>query len=684
MVALVGVGAHADPEAIKVPAEMRADPAVAKMIAEYEKIAARSPKICNDKKLFGLQVVTVDGVKQVRYYVEDKGIACIPGRLRPSEQWLVKRYGWKDTDHQKWQQFVAQLGMAVEAGQCNSVDTCMISSANMLRTKTDAAAFHYADCADFPYYLRTYFSFRMNLPFSIATEVRTRPLSPEAQMQNETDENRTGELERRNPATLSPAETVELNVLLKKRKLRNDLRLSPEGNWIAKRSWILGEKDSGNDLLSFLTGGHQQSKTVRFYQWISAMQSYTSTATLRMSQNEHYSVELPNGEEIAEEEPDFYTPVLNPKGIVVGTVVYKHDGHTSIIYRIDYNTGNIYYIDSHPDNTLSHGVIDETWTRNMAGPSHLGGGFKNFRPIAYTGRDPQENKGILDTFFNAFTNRPAAMATDEQVGAKFSREQFDEFPLSNSMYRYRENGLNVDVNYNEFLRLRMSGGKYRVNPIEQFKSDLRRVCVNLQYRREGVETGTEKGFHLLPHPAKLPENIYSAQGDWEKYSSPGRDVVNRQRLVFLVDSLRKYKRMVTIHHPLLAPGVNPVTLKAEIAAAWNQTADSCVIGYKNSAGAEVQFTLREAIRRTPYMDFNPYLCPERRFGASSVQELATCTDTPDKTQWYLAQQFLRNRTEKTPNEIMGWSLPELQQQASPAVDPKLLEAIDIDRAISAL
>lgn len=660
---LFSLNAHANPSAIRIDDELKMQPDVQAMILEYHRIAASRPNPCGDPKYFGIRTVLVDGKKRARYYVDGKGIACIPSRMRPNETWEIKNDRWTKNLLRGYQRFIYTLGTAVEKGVCSTVDSCMINKAsNILRTNTDLNAFHYADCADLPYYLRAYFSFRHGLPFSYASQMLPRPLTREDRRRVEAREARANELEekKKRGVQLTQAEELELKSLLKSRQLRYDPRYTMNGNFVAKRAWILPQ--------------HK----VSFFSWAAHFPNVISTASMRVWRNERVSYRNSKGELIEELEPDFYSAALTPKGIVPGTVVYKHDGHVGVVYRIDYEKGDIYYIDAHPDNSLTWGVIDETWTKGMAGRATWGGGFKNFRP-AVVERDswfgPKKIRMVTDREIDDL---------DEIYEDSYSDEQYRLFEKPSDTVRYRDRNISVEVEYLDFLRLRMSGGRYRLDPVGQFRDDVMRLCRNMQYRREAVLAATEKGFHLQEHPPRLPDNIYGAQGEWERYSTPGRDVLFKQRVMAVVDNLKKYRKLIDDRHPLLKPGLSVARFKAEALAAWHEVAGSCRISYRASNGRERSFNLIEAIRRVPYMSFDPYMCPERRFGATSPEELATCTDSPDKREWYVYQQFLRNHMAKDSTAPMGWSLEELKAINGTQVDPKLVERLDVEKAIQNL
>ena len=89
----------------------------------------------------------------------------------------------------------------------------------------------------------------------------------------------------------------------------------------------------------------------------------------------------------------------------------------------------------------------------------------------------------------------------------------------------------------------------------------------------------------------------------------------------------------------------------------------------------MQLTFAQVVRRLFALSFDPHHCAERRWGAQDPEELATCTDGPDKRAWYEAQQRLRNQADRTYDARMGFSLADLKKSvpgsgidAPPAID----------------
>jgi hypothetical protein len=75
--------------------------------------------------------------------------------------------------------------------------------------------------------------------------------------------------------------------------------------------------------------------------------------------------------------------------------------------------------------------------------------------------------------------------------------------------------------------------------------------------------------------------------------------------------------------------------------------------------------MEEIRRRMFLLSFDPYHCIERRWGATQPAEAMTCRDDPIKSEWYLAQQNLRNQIDRTYDARMDFSLNELKQGPGP-------------------
>ena len=100
-------------------------------------------------------------------------LQCVP--KAPYRSWKVLRTEWTPADEQLWQDFVTRIGQS----GCTTVDSCLASNANPFRDDSDIQTTHYSDCADFPMFLRAYFSYKRGLPFSMGLYPRANNMTEE-------------------------------------------------------------------------------------------------------------------------------------------------------------------------------------------------------------------------------------------------------------------------------------------------------------------------------------------------------------------------------------------------------------------------------------------------------------------------------------------------------------------------
>jgi hypothetical protein len=96
---------------------------------------------------------------------------------------------------------------------------------------------------------------------------------------------------------------------------------------------------------------------------------------------------------------------------------------------------------------------------------------------------------------------------------------------------------------------------------------------------------------------------------------------------------------------------------------------ACHVTYRNSRSDPVTLTMDEVMQRLFDLSFDPYACPERRWGARGP-ELETCAEDPGKAAWYQAQAPLRslNLPVKMPRNPTREELAPLEIQPQPPPD----------------
>lgn len=511
---------------------------------------------------------TFKGEKRTRFIIDKAGkLRCPKVRaMRTPRPWKVMKEVWMQEDEAEFAKFIKAIG---ESG-CNTTDKCLSSSANPYRTEEEMQNVFYADCADFPYYLRAYFAYKNDLPFSVVSKV----------------------------AAADGSEP-------------KDMRTTSSGNIPLERISVPSVTGAARDF-------GQISLTVN---------DATSTATYRMVTGK------------GNIESDFYSPAIRPGGVRIGTAVYGVAGHAGIVYEIKEN-GEVRYMDAHPDNSVTRKSF-QTSDFPISKIEH-GGGFKNFREQRVM--NPERNS-------NGIIVKGRVHVDGDGDHKDYSLEQYDSknFIVANKQVRFVE-----------WQRFRLSGGSYKINPPNEIANEAKELCTSYQARVEDIEAALRNNLHKKPHLDKLPENIFSAVGDWEDFSTPGRDLRLRNKVKDIVSLAKEYLTRFQERDPLVI--YQGTDLKADMIAAFNKVGASCNVTYTKSDGSEKTLSFNQLVSRLPQISFDPFLCPEVRWGATSEEELATCKDGADKREWHKYTQFLRNNLNRDTKAFHGFSLEELRQK----------------------
>lgn len=395
-----------------------------------------------------------------------------------------------------------------------------------------------------------------------------------------------------------------------------DMRYTAAGNKVAARLNPVGY--NGYAILDFLRG------TV-------------SSATYRI----HPELETP-------EEQDFYSPALTPKAIRPGTIIYDPNGHLATVWKVERN-GRIHYLDAHPDYSVTRGFYDMRFVRSSPG---MGAGFKNWRPQALVGGKKQPD--------GTFKGGPIVLSANKII-PDYSVAQFfgnGPRPAEDRDWKTGTFTLNNEVvDYYDYVRGQMAGGTLLFDPVREVGDMVDSNCADLHYRADAVDLAIAAGLNKRAEPDRLPPNIYGTEGDWEEYSTPSRDARLKTAFKELYDNAKRFLWMA--QHKDTKLSYKGTNLAGDMLNAYDSHAAACQISYGRSNGSKVSFGYEEARRRLFEMSFDPYQCPERRWGAKG-DELATCPDGAEKRAWYEAERFLRNQIDRTYDARMDFSLDELK------------------------
>ena len=350
---------------------------------------------------------------------------------------------------------------------------------------------------------------------------------------------------------------------------------------------------------------------------------------------------------------DFYPVGLTREHVVPGTIAYDVFGHVGIVYEVE-DDGRVLIVASHPDNSVTRSLYGPNFLRT--GPE-FGGGLKGWRPIRLEGAKKQSD--------GSYKGGRIVAAANEDISG-FSLVQYTgNFPDPDgdwTLGEFRLDGRTLD--YYDFVRFSLALPNYAFNPVHELRSNMRAICGDLKARKTAVDQAVRAKIHLKKHPGILPPNIYGTYGTWEAYSTPSRDA--RLKTGFL--ELRRMSETLIDRHRNRQPGVDyrGDNIAGDLLNAFDEEKLRCQITYERMDGTFVILNMAHIMERLFDLSFDPYHCPERRWGAKGY-ELSSCQETDEKRNWYEAEQFLRNQVQRTYDVEMGFRLDELKSpmEASP-------------------
>jgi hypothetical protein len=195
---------------------------------------------------------------------------------------------------------------------------------------------------------------------------------------------------------------------------------------------------------------------------------------------------------------------------------------------------------------------------------------------------------------------------------------------------------------------------------------MRSICNDLKDRVQAIDLAVKDGIDRKPQPAHLPDNIYTANSpEWEAYASPSRDARLKAAFAQLYIDLQKMIFLYNQRDPRIV--YDGLFLKQDLEKIYEQEAAACSITYNNSRGEPVTLGFDDVAQRLFRLDFDPYHCVERRWGATGA-EAASCTDDAVKTRWYDAEKKLRNSADRDYAAHMGFDVGQLEKASFAGAD----------------
>ena len=427
------------------------------------------------------------------------------------------------------------------------------------------------DCADFVYFLRAYFAYKMGLPFGYSNCSRgfggkppkcyqwfdiehpeiTRPPAPP-----ETDAAAAAPA----PAP-APASNTGLMGLFSQSKQGEPLALpapSPTPKPKPKRptnfAEYLRDVGDGEPALAFVA-------------------------------NDDYT--------------DFYTVALNERTLRPGTVYADPYGHVLVLVtRVPESQGTpgvFLAVDAEPDGSITR---KRFWRGNFLfaqEPSLGSPGFKRFRPIL-------RDKG-----------GPLKRLTNAEIG---KNSQYGDFSLDQSQ-------MSAEDFYD---RMDDVMSPEPLDPAKAMTDAIASLTEQVKTRVTSIENGRKwqekaKGEATMPDGAA----IFATTGAWEDFSTPARDF----RLLIAIDVVRKFPDRFARRSDryALPAGKSVEQVKSELQSVLSSELAARKITYTRSDGSPWTLSVKDVVdRAVSYeMAYNPNDCAELRWAAAdNSEEASTC------------------------------------------------------------
>lgn len=499
---------------------------------------------------------------------------------------LITKTEWTEQDETNFGQFVYYFGKGVKEGRCGTITACLQDPKVNIYAELDPPdMIWYVDCAKFPYFMRAYFAYHNGLPFGYANRVVINP-RPYASI-NDRD-----------------------NDLLSAR-----LDDSPYGNLLQSRGGMNVASAPG--------------KEPNFLVYLRRMINSVSSRTFRvgpLSANFDLS--------------DVYPVQIDNKGVGPGTIITA-TGHIMMVWKVD-KSGQVHIVDGHPGGFIQYHPLDSTKLQRSRPDQGLG--FYRFRPIRLVGATASSEGvyygGKIQTRSDAELYQQGLYSNDQWFGPGSNVAPASQVAPDAWKRAFRQ------PDFFSYMTAQLRDKSSRISAEEPVTLMFADLCSQIQGRMKTVNDGVSQGLGRMAHPDSLPNNIFGASDPtWEAYSTPGADAR-------IKDTVRTSLRTAISQFKIAKSG-SPNVLFAGSAqdyvnllrSKFAEVAKSCSISYINSAGQQINLGLTQVLTRLNRLSFDPYMCPEKIWGASGT-ELRTCTDGDSDDRWYKAEQGIRNTVGK--------------------------------------
>jgi hypothetical protein len=296
---------------------------------------------------------------------------------------------------------------------------------------------------------------------------------------------------------------------------------------------------------------------------------------------------------------DFYTVPLTQQALRPGAVYADPYGHVlMLVHRVPELNGMpgvFLAVDAEPDGSITR---KRFWRGNFLfvhDPSLGSAGFKHFRPIV------RDKNGPLRRLANAEIAKNPSYGDFSLEQSQMSAEDF---------YDRMDDVMSPDP----------------LDPVKAMTDAIASLNEQVKTRVTSIENG-RKYQEKQPGEVAMPNgsSIFETTGAWEDYSTPARDF----RLLIAIDVVRGFPDRVLRRAARYAmpSGRSVQDVKAELQGVLASELGSRKISYTRSDGSQWTLSLKDVLDRAVdfEMAYNPNDCAELRWGApENSEEASTC------------------------------------------------------------
>jgi hypothetical protein len=429
------------------------------------------------------------------------------------------------------------------------------------------------DCADFAYFLRAYFAYKMGLPFGYSNCSRgTTGKAPKCYQWFDVE----------HPEVTRPPPPPEQEIA----------SATPTGAAPpASTPTLLGGLFSRSQPAETPTPtpttpvAPKPKRPTNFGEYLRDVGDVVHSGSVRVA--------------ASDDSTDFYSVALTQQALRPGTVYADPYGHVlMLVHRVPESNGKpgvFLAVDAEPDGSITR---KRFWRGNFLfvhDPGLGSPGFKRFRPIL------RDKNGPLRRLANAEITKNPSYGDFSLDQSQMSAEDF---------YDRMDDVMSPEP----------------LDPVKAMTDAIASLNEQVKTRVTSVENG-RKYQEKQPAEVTMPNgpSIFETNGPWEDYSTPARDF----RLLIAMDVVRGFPDRVLRRADRYAmpSGKSPEQVKSELQGVLASELGSRKISYTRSDGSQWTLSLKQVLDRAVdfEMAYNPNDCAELRWAApENSEEASTC------------------------------------------------------------